>query len=80
MVDLALTLAVVISFAIAITSHAYIVAGLARRAPRWRAWIALFIPPLAPFWALRDGQKLRARIWIAAAALYSVLLVLARCR
>ncbi len=64
--------ALVLAFASLVTAHVTLVAGLAARAPRWRAPVAAFIAPLAPFWGLRSGMRLRSAIWIASAAVYAV--------
>jgi hypothetical protein len=64
--------ALVLAFASLVTAHVTLVAGLAARAPRWRAAVAAFVAPLAPFWGLRSGMRLRSATWIASAAVYAV--------
>jgi hypothetical protein len=64
----------VLAFATLVTVHVAIVLGLAVRDPRWRALAALFVPPLAPYWAFRDGMKVRGGIWLGSVVLYSSLL------
>ena len=64
----------VIAFATLVTVHVAIVLGLAWRDPRWRALAAFFVPPLAPYWALRSGMVLRGAIWIGSVVLYTSLL------
>ena len=64
----------VIAFATLVTVHVAIVLGLAWRDPRWRALAAFFVPPLAPYWALRSGMVLRGAIWIGSVVLYASLL------
>ena len=44
------------------------------RDPRWRALLAFFVPPLAPYWALRSGMSARAAIWIGSVVVYTSLL------
>jgi hypothetical protein len=58
------------------TTHIALVTVLANREPRWRAAVALMMPPLAPFWGLREGvprMKFAAQIWVASAAIYAAL-------
>jgi hypothetical protein len=69
--------ALVLAFAVLATVHVAIVAGLAGRAPRWRALPALVVAPLAPYWAWPTMRR-RAVLWLASAAAYVVLHVLAR--
>jgi hypothetical protein len=68
--------ALVLSFASLVTVHAAIVAGLARRRPRWRAALALIAPPLAPWWGYRD-MRVRVALWVAGAIAYGALRLLA---
>jgi hypothetical protein len=67
----------VISFAGLLTMHILLTTGLARRKPRWRAIVALFFPPLAPWWGWQERMRVRGILWIAAALLYGVMLVIA---
>jgi hypothetical protein len=69
--------ALVVSFAVVVTTHVLLVVGLAGRTPRWRALIALVVPPLAPYWGWHGLQR-RAVVWIASAVAYAVLLVVAQ--
>jgi hypothetical protein len=66
------------AFALLVTAHLALVAGLAARAPRWRAVVALVVAPLAPWWGLQAGMKRRAATWIAGAVAYVVFFLLAR--
>lgn len=68
---------VVVAFAVLVTAHVWIVAGLLRRPPRWRAPVALFAFPLAPYWAIREHMRARGVVWIAAAVAYVVVRVIA---
>ena len=63
---------------VGVTAHVAIAAGLLARAPRWRAAAALALPPLAPYWALRERMRVRAGAWIASVAVYVVMRLLAR--
>jgi len=69
----------VIAFALLLTAHLTLVAGLARCPRRWRAVVALAAPPLAPYWGYRERMRGRASLWIASAAVYALLrLIVAR--
>ena len=68
--------ALVLAFAIVVTAHVTLVVGLAGRAPRWRALVALLVPPLAPYWGW-DGLRRRSVLWVAGAVVYAVLRVVA---
>jgi hypothetical protein len=70
--DEALVIALVVAFATLVTAHLSLAARLARTPPWWRALVALFVPPLAPYWGLREGLRIRSAIWIAAAVAYAV--------
>jgi hypothetical protein len=76
--DQIVAVALVIAFATLVTVHATLVVGLSARTPRWRALVALFAVPLAPYWGMKDGMPVRAAAWVAAALAYAVLLWLAR--
>ena len=62
--------ATVASFALLVTVHVALVAGLLGRRPRWRAAVAAVVAPLAPFWGFRAGMHVRGGLWIAAALAY----------
>jgi len=64
----------VLAFATLLTVHVAIAYGLARQSPRWRAVLAFFVPPLAPYWALRLGMMVRGTIWVVAAVAYTTFL------
>jgi hypothetical protein len=68
--------ALVLAFAVVVTAHVTLVVGLAGRAPRWRALVALVVPPLAPYWGW-DGLRRRSLLWMAGAVVYAVLRVVA---
>ncbi|HEX3769643.1 MAG TPA: hypothetical protein VHV30_02205 [Polyangiaceae bacterium] len=65
-----LAAATVASFAVLVTVHVALVAGLLGRRPRWRAAVAAVAAPLAPFWGFRAGMPVRSGLWIAAALAY----------
>jgi hypothetical protein len=68
---------VVLAFALLVTAHLAIAVGLVTKTPRWRALVALVVPPLAPYWAWREHMRVRAGIWAAGLVLYAVARVLA---
>jgi hypothetical protein len=67
----------VISFAGLLTTHVALTIGLVRRRPRWRAIVAFLLPPLAPFWCSQERMRGRTILWMVAALLYGVMLVVA---
>jgi hypothetical protein len=75
--DEVVSIALVLAFAALVTAHVGIVAGLARRPPRWRALVALVAAPLAPWWARQERMHARAVAWVVATAAYGVLLWIA---
>ena len=78
MKDLVVIVTLVLAFALFITAHVAIVYGLAVRPPRWRAAAALFVAPLAVYWAWRGQMRIRAGIWGAALALYVIATIVSR--
>ena len=74
--DVFVFIALIVAFAVLVTVHVWIVAGLATRPPRWRAPLAFVVAPLAPFWAIREHMTVRGVAWIASAILYVVARVL----
>jgi hypothetical protein len=62
-----------LAFAVLVTAHVALVAGLAVRPPRWRALAALFIPPLAPWWGRAERLHVRTVAWVASAIAYAIL-------
>lgn len=70
--DLVLVAVLVLAFATAVTAHVTLVFGLARRAPRWHALIALVVPPLAPVWGMRARMTVRSVAWVTGVVAYAV--------
>lgn len=77
MKDTVLTLALVAAFAGLITAHVATVFGLARTGHPGRAAGAFIAPPLAPYWALTSGMRVRGALWLGFAVLYAVALFVA---
>ncbi len=69
---LALFVATVFAFAVVLTAHVAIVLGLMRRAPRWRAAVALVVPPLGVAWSIRERRWFRAAAWMVGAVSYAL--------
>lgn len=59
------------SSALFLTSHLATAYGLLWRQPRWRAPLAMLVPPLGAFWAWREGLRLRVIATVAAAFGYA---------
>jgi hypothetical protein len=59
-----------LSLATFVTAHAATTYGLLFHHPRWRAAIALFLPPLAAVWGHAAGMKLRPRALVLSAIVY----------
>ena len=56
--DLVITVLLIFGFAAFVTAHVWLAARLIINAkPRFRGVIALFVPPLAPIWAYREGFR-----------------------
>ena len=77
LVDVLLVLAPSLSLALLVTAHVALVAALARRAPRWRAAVALVVPPLAVVWGNQEKFRKWCAVWLAALVLYVVTLAFA---
>jgi hypothetical protein len=71
-------IALTLALALFAGAHVALVWGLARR-PRaqWaRAAVALFVPPLAPWWGWEAGLRRTTIVWGAALALYTLGVIL----
>ena len=63
--------ALALSSATLVTSHVVLAYRLVSDArPRWRGFVALVIPPLAPIWGYREGFRRTSTLWLAALVLY----------
>ncbi len=68
----------VLGLASLVTTHVALAGRIwLRQTPRWRGLVALVVPPLALFWALRAGWKGIAVLWILAITVYVTALVVA---
>jgi hypothetical protein len=63
-----------VALALALTTfaaaHIALIVGFARQRAWWRAALAFFIAPLAPWWGYRAGMRARTAVWGAALVLY----------
>ena len=76
-VDLTRLLLPPLSLGLLVTAHLSLVLGLLGERPRWRALVALVVPPLAVVWGMKAEMKGWCRVWLAAALTYAVTFVLA---
>jgi hypothetical protein len=75
--DLTLLMLPPLALGLFATAHVAIVARLFGLGPRWRALVALVVPPLALFWGAEARLKLWCRLWLGALLTYSLTLALA---
>jgi hypothetical protein len=66
----------IVAFALLLTAHVTIAVGLVRGPRPRRALVVFLVPPLAPWWGWNARMRVRAAVWVAAAAVYGVALVL----
>jgi hypothetical protein len=70
MTGMVAALAAVSLAAFAVVHFALLVA-LLRQTPRYRALVALVVPPLAPYWGWQVGAKRRVNVWALSLVLYA---------
>ena len=70
-VDFAIVITLLTSFALLLSVHVSLSAALVRRQPRWRGPVALLVPPLAPYWGYQAGLRVRTVLWLVALVLYT---------
>jgi hypothetical protein len=75
--DVVVLASVIVAFAVMVTAHVTIAAGLLGRSPRWHALVAFVVAPLAPYYAFRARMPVRAVVWIGAVVVYAVARVVA---
>ena len=74
MKDAVLIGGLLLAFATLVTVHVAIVfCTCSATSTMARAPSAFFVPPLAPYWALRGGMVLRGALWIGSVILYTTL-------
>ena len=77
LVDLTLLLLPPLSLGLLVTAHLAIVIGLLGQRPRWRALAAFLVPPLAVVWGFKAEMTGWCRVWLGAALVYAITLVVA---
>ena len=75
--DFVVLIALVLGFAVLVTTHVALAVGLFSRTPRWKGPLALLVPPLAPYWGMEAGMKRRAAVWVIALCIYALARILA---
>ena len=76
--DALIVIVIVASFALLVTAHVAVAAGLLGRKPRLRAVAAFLVPPLAPYFGIREGMWGRSVLWLVALTAYVVARIAAR--
>ncbi|HEX3596208.1 MAG TPA: hypothetical protein VHU80_13955, partial [Polyangiaceae bacterium] len=59
-----------LSFALLVTAHVALAVGLIGRRPRSRGFVALLVPPLAPYFGVREKMWVRSAVWVLSAVAY----------
>ncbi|MSP26106.1 MAG: hypothetical protein EXR75_13300 [Myxococcales bacterium] len=72
MLDVAVLGVLLSSFAAFVTVHIAILVRLGTREPRYRALVALLLPPLAPYWARVNGWHRTQWLWLGAVVVYLI--------
>ena len=75
--DFALLVLPPAALALFVTAHVAIVTRLFGTPPRWRAAVALVLPPLAFFWGKKAKMIALCRLWLGALLAYVLTLALA---
>lgn len=65
-----------VAFGVLVTAHVALVFTLAFRSPRWRALVALLVPPLAPYWGWQARRRVASSVWLFGAVAYVLALLL----
>jgi len=69
--DAVIVTLLVLGFALLVTTHVALCGFLVLHAkPRWRGLAALVVPPLAPWWGLREGRTITTILWLVSLLLY----------
>ncbi|HET9958226.1 MAG TPA: hypothetical protein VFQ61_27215 [Polyangiaceae bacterium] len=80
--DLAFLVLLAASFGAWVATHVALALWLFRQKPRFRAGLALILPPLAPYWGLRGGLRgpaLRlSLLWLISGFTYLISLIAGR--
>ena len=76
--DAFLVFSLVLSFALLVTVHVALAAGLLLRPPRARGLLALVVPPFAPYFGIRERMWTRSILWLLCFVAYVAARVAAR--
>jgi hypothetical protein len=68
--DAFLVIVIVTSFALLVTTHVALAAGLLGRKPRLRGLLALLVPPVAPYFGIRERMWTRSILWGLSLVIY----------
>ncbi len=71
-VDIPIVATLVGAFGLLVTVHVALSVALLTRRPRWRAPVALLVPPLAPYWGYKEGWRKASLVWVTAFCVYAV--------
>jgi hypothetical protein len=71
-VDAFLLIVIVASFSLLATTHVALAAGLLGRKPRLRGLLALLVPPVAPYFGIRERMWTRSILWGLSLVVYIV--------
>ena len=66
-----------LAFGLLAAAHARLMVALLWRRPRWRAALALLVPPLAPYWGWSERLRITSALWVFALVVYGLSLVAA---
>jgi len=61
-----------VALVVEIGAHAALVIGLARAKPRYRAALAVLLPPFAPYYGWHQGMRTWATLWLIALGAYTL--------
>lgn len=68
--DWAVMTLIVLTFASFCTAHVATSWTIGARGPWWRGALAFVVPPLAPYWAIRDHLQRLAALWVGSLVAY----------
>ncbi len=68
--DVALVALSSLAFGLLVTTHFLLCLAIGAKRPRYRALIALFVPPLAPYWGFVGKRRVLSAAWLGALFVY----------
>jgi hypothetical protein len=75
--NLALVLLPALFLGLFLATHVALSAAFFAEPPRWRALVALLVPPLAPYWGFSTKRKALSVLWLAFFVAYALTLAAA---